>query len=106
MRLLDLVNCRSFLLYYEDPIEALLEVGDEAEDMVILDGSFEGSYLLDKDLVEVALEILYLMNEIVFKEEAQVGIILFLQLVYLLLQQLFRTGNHLVELIQPLADMF
>lgn len=42
-------------------LQALLKISEQTEDTVILDGSLEGTDLLDKDLVEVALEVTHLV---------------------------------------------
>jgi hypothetical protein len=49
----------------------LLEIGEQAENAVVLYGSFEGADLLDEYLVEVALEVLDLVQKIVLEEERQ-----------------------------------
>lgn len=60
---------------------------------------FEGADLLDEDLVEVALEVLHLMQEVVLEEEVQVGVVMLLELVYLALQELLRLFDDLVQLV-------
>lgn len=83
----------------------MLEVGDEAEDTVVFDGSFEGLYIFDEYLVEVAEEILDLVEEVVLEEEMQVAKVLPLQLVYLTLQQVLRTVDHLIKFVKPFSHV-
>ncbi len=105
MRRSYLLNPWPFLRDGEDLIQVLLEVGDEAEDTVVFDGSFEGLYIFDEYLVEVAEEIFDLVEEVVLEEEMQVAKVLPLQLVYLTLQQVLRTVDHLIKFVKPFSHV-
>lgn len=49
----------------------MLEIGEQAENAIVLYCSFEGADFLDEYFVEVALEILDFVQEIVLEEERQ-----------------------------------
>lgn len=45
------------------------------------------------------------MEEVIFKEQIQIAVVFILQLVYLSLEQLLRTVNHLIQFIQSLSHL-
>jgi hypothetical protein len=49
-------------------LQALLKISEQTEDTVVLYGSFEGTDLLHEDLIEVALEVTHLVQEVVLVE--------------------------------------
>ena len=72
--------------YGEDLLQALLKIGEQAEDAIVLNGSFEGTDLLDEYLIEITLEVFDFMQKIVLEEERQSTQLSLLQTVHLTLQ--------------------